>query len=451
MSSAERRPLCGWGRTAPSLATVLRPTDEPSTAAALVGGGAGRVPRGLGRSYGDAAQRAGGVVLDTGALDDIGPMDPVSGEVEVGAGVSLQALMEAGVPQGWFVPVTPGTRLVSVGGAIAADIHGKNHHRDGSFCRHVRRFTLVTPQGTHVVDTDGDPELFWASAGGMGLTGVITRATVRMTAIESSWMLVDSERFATLDDVMATMEGSDARYRYSVAWVDCMARGRRFGRSVLTRGDHAPRRDLRGRAARRPLAAPGQARVSVPVEAPTGLLNLASVTAFNELWFRRSPRRREGELQSLSSFFHPLDGVGAWNLFYGRRGFVQYQFVVPPAAGEVVRQVVERLSGARLPSFLAVLKRFGPGDPGPLSFPMAGWTLALDLPVGPRALAGVLDELDELVVGEGGRVYLAKDARLRPELVPAMYPELDRFRAVRDRVDPERVLCSDLSLRLGIS
>jgi decaprenylphospho-beta-D-ribofuranose 2-oxidase len=430
---------------------VVRPRDEQETAAALRADGAGgRVARGLGRSYGDAAQRAGGVVLDLGTLDGIGPIDPASGEVEVGCGVSLQALLESTVPEGWFVPVTPGTRQVSVGGAIAADIHGKNHHCDGSFCQHVRRFTLVAPSGTYEVDPVGDPELFWATAGGMGLTGVVTRATLRMTPVETSWMLVDTERFGGLDDVMATMEGSDADYRYSVAWVDCMARGRRSGRAILTRGDHAARSDLAGRTARQPLAPPASARLSVPVQAPSGLLNVASVSAFNEVWFRRAPRRRTGELQAQSTFFHPLDGVASWNLLYGRRGFVQYQFVVPPSASDVVGAAIDRLSAARLPSFLAVLKRFGPADPGPLSFPTEGWTLALDLPVGPRELPRVLDELDELVVSGGGRVYLAKDARLRPELLTAMYPEIGRLRAARDRVDPGRIMGSDLSLRLGI-
>jgi decaprenylphospho-beta-D-ribofuranose 2-oxidase len=447
-----RRVLTGWGRTAPSGADVRVPADAAEVTSLLAGEGAqgGVIARGLGRSYGDAAQCAGGTVLDTGALDEIGPIDPASGIVEVGAGVSLHALMRAGLPRGWFVPVSPGTRQVTVGGAVAADVHGKNHHRDGSFCRHVTRATLVTPSGVFEIGPGREEDLFRATAGGMGLTGVVARATVRMTPVETSWMVVDTERFADLDTVMAAMEASDAEYRYSVAWVDCMAGGRRLGRSILTRGHHAVRADLGRRQARRAQDPPGEPRLRVPFPAPAALLNPLTVSAFNEMWFRRAPRRRWGELQPLATFFHPLDGIADWNLLYGRPGFVQYQFVVAPERAEVVRRAVALLSGSRVPSFFAVLKRFGPGDGGYLSFPMEGWTLALDFPLGSAALPTVLDQVDEMVAAAGGRVYLAKDARLRPELLGAMYPDLGRLADARRRVDPEGLLRSDLSRRLGM-
>jgi decaprenylphospho-beta-D-ribofuranose 2-oxidase len=435
---------------------LARPTSAADVEALLAGatpgspaGPAGVIARGLGRSYGDAAQCAGGVVVDTAGLDGIGSIDHRSGTVRVGGGVSLDALLRRILPEGWFVPVSPGTRYVTVGGAIAADIHGKNHHRDGSFARHVERFTLVTPAGTCDVSPGGDPDLFWATAGGMGLTGVVTEATVTLVPVETSWMLVDTERFAGLEDVMARMESTDAGCRYSVAWVDCMG-SRRLGRAVLTRGEHAPASALAPAQRRVARAAPRPPRLRVPAAAPSGLLSPAAVRAFNEIWFRRSPRREVAALRPLASFFHPLDGVAGWNLLYGRDGFVQYQFAVGPHQGDTVRRAVGMIGASGVPSFLAVLKRFGPGDPGPLSFPVEGWTLALDFPVGPEGVPALLDRLDGMVAEAGGRVYLAKDARLRPELVPVMYPRIGALAAVRARVDPGRVMRSDLSRRLGI-
>ena len=444
------RLLTGWGRTAPTAARVVTP-DEIEGIDALLdrAGRRGLVARGLGRSYGDAAQNAGGTVVDATTLASIRDFDLARGVIRVDAGVSLDALMRLLVPFGFFV-VSPGTRFVTVGGAIAADIHGKGHHVDGSFANHVESFTLHAPKGTFVVGPEHDPDLFWGTAGGMGLTGVISEATLRLLPIQTSMLLVDNERVSDLDDLMHRMVEGDDRYHYSAAWVDCLASGASLGRGVLTRGDHAPVDALPDRARLDPLHFAPRALLAAPPWAPNGLLNRFSIRAFNELWYRKARLHQTGHLETIGTFFHPLDGVRGWNRLYGSRGFLQYQYVVPDEATETVRATFERLARGQCASFLAVLKRFGPGNPGPLSFPTSGWTLALDLPASVRGLAPVLDDLDRLVVEAGGRVYLAKDSRLPPELLPRMYPDLDRFRELRARVDPSGVLQSDLARRLEI-
>jgi decaprenylphospho-beta-D-ribofuranose 2-oxidase len=410
----------------------------------------GVIARGLGRSYGDAAQSAGGIVVDTSNLDSFGVIDPITGSVEVGGGTSLDALINASMSSGWFIPVSPGTRQVTVGGAIAADVHGKNHHRDGSFCSYVTSLTLVTPVGIFTINPKSDPELFWATAGGMGLTGVIASATLQLRRVETAWVEVDTERFDDLDDTMSAMEAMDHEYRFSVAWVNCEFHRGRLGRSILTRGDHAPLEALSPRLRKGALTASRASKLRVPFSPPVRLVNHSTLRAFNELWFRKSPRRRLGELIPLTEYLHPLDGIADWNLIYGPRGFVQYQFVVAPNHAEVVRRAISMVASSGIASSMAVLKRFGPGDPGPLSFPMEGWTLALDFPADTAGLPALLDRLDEMVAAHGGRVYLAKDARLQPESLTAMYPRIEEFAEVLRRVDPDGILRSDLSRRLGI-
>lgn len=445
------RLLTGWGGTAPSRARVVTPLDDHDVGRLLDAAPTrGVIARGLGRSYGDVAMNAGGMVLDATALTGIRSVDFDRGLVTVGAGTSLDELMRWLLPRGWFVPVTPGTRFVTVGGAIASDIHGKGHHVDGTFGSHVHSLTLRTGSGEVLTVTPGEmPEIFWATTGGMGLTGVILDATFDLIPVETSLISVDEERCADLDRLMASMSERDDRFRYSVAWIDCTARGRSMGRGILGRGDHATLDEVPKTLRDRPRRfLPGQLAIA-PRAMPSGLVNLTTTRAFNEIWFRKARKRHVG-VQSISTFFHPLDLVDGWNRMYGKRGCIQYQYVVPFGAEDTVRYSLELLSGTGMPSFLAVLKRLGDANPGLLSFPAPGWTLAVDIPVGPPELPRLLDRLDDAVLEAGGRVYLAKDARTRPEHLGIMYPRLAQWREIRAKLDPDRVITSDMARRLGL-
>jgi decaprenylphospho-beta-D-ribofuranose 2-oxidase len=285
----------------------------------------------------------------------------------------------------------------------------------------------------------------------MGLTGVVTEAKVQMLPIQTSLIRQDTERADSLDEVMALMESGDAGYRYSVAWVDCVARGRQLGRSVLTRGDHAELDELPATKRGNALDFAPRTPLTAPSWLPPGLVRPLTERAFNEVWFRRAPRREEGRLIGLAAFFHPLDAVAGWNHLYGPRGFLQYQLVVPFGAEAVMRAAIEGLQRIGAPASLAVLKRFGEGDPGHLSFPIPGWTLTLDVAVGDSRLASTLDRLDEMVADAGGRIYLAKDSRMRPELVSHMYPRLAEWQQVQARLDPDGAFQSDLSRRLRLT
>jgi decaprenylphospho-beta-D-ribofuranose 2-oxidase len=442
------RLLTGWGRTSPS-AAVVRAVSSVDEVREVVthAGPRGVLARGLGRSYGDAAQSGGATVLDLSAMAALS-LDPEAAVVTVGAGMSLDDLLRILVPAGYFVPVTPGTRMVTVGGAIAADVHGKNHHVEGTFGSHVSSMTLVDGLGdVRELSPQDTPAEFWATVGGMGLTGVMTEATFDLIPISSSLISVDTDRTTDLDDLMDRMIARDDEYRYSVAWIDSVHPS---GRGVLTRGDHAPADWLPPKQRTDPLAYAAKALATVPPVFPSGLVNPLTMRAFNEAWYRKAPKSKQGELQSIAAFFHPLDVAHEWNRGYGPRGFLQYQFAVPDAAGHLVGTTLSHLRGIGALSPVTVLKRFGAANPAPLSFPQPGWTLAIDVPAGVDGLAEVLDSLDELVLAEGGRLYLAKDSRMSPAMMAASYPRLGEWRRVRDALDPTGVFTSDLARRLSL-
>lgn len=446
--------LTGWGRTAPTTALRFHPRSHEEAVAAVRGcGPRGSIARGLGRAHGDAAQNAGGSVLDMTGLDRIRTIDAGAGLVVCDAGVSLHRLLEVLLPLGWFLPVTPGSRYITVGGAIGSDVHGHNHRTAGSFSRHVTEFALLTADGGIRTVRPGTP-LFDATAGGLGLTGVILSATLRFLPVATSLMSVDTERALDLDDLMTRLATGSRRHHYASAWVDLTARGRSTGRGVLTLGEHAPLHVLPAHARRTPLAfrpAPlPPARFPVPDLMPGGLLGRMSAAALNEVRYRRAPRSRTGELQRIATFFHPLDAVPHAHRFSGRGGFVHYEFAVADRRAETLRRIVGQLSQRRCPSPLAALKRFGPSDPGWLSFPEPGWSLALDLPAALPGLARFLDRLDEEVAAAGGRVCLTADSRLRPDALAAMYPRLGEFRQLRAELDPNGAFRSDLSRRLSL-
>jgi decaprenylphospho-beta-D-ribofuranose 2-oxidase len=431
-----REELCGWGGGPKVASTLVAPDGVETLRTALARRQTPAIARGLGRAYGDAAQLAGGLVFDMTHFKGFTLQG--DGVVSANAGVSIAELLQTLVPQGWMVPVVPGTQHVTVAGAVASDIHGKNHGVDGSFGAHVRGLSLLLGSGEEVELEPGD-ELFDATVGGMGLTGVITRVSIAMRPVSSAQLAVDTDRVAGLDDALALLSGPGGPYR--VAWLDLL--GPRPGRGVVTRAQFQDAAgDLKG--------ATVAARAAVPERWPTGLLRPGTLRAFNELRFRSSPRSERGKPQPLGAHMFPLDALEQWPRLYGRRGFVQYQLVVPFGAERVLEQVIEGLKRSRVPCYLAVLKDFGPAGGPPLSFPIAGWTLALDLPRGASGLWPLLDQLDELVAQAGGRVYLSKDARLRPETVAAMYPRLQEWREIRDRADPDGVWASDLALRTGL-
>ncbi len=449
MGFASQR-ISGWGRFPVERCNVFRPERQADVARILISGGQrDYISHGLGRSYGDAPLNYDSGVIWHCLLNRFLSFDEQAGVIECEAGVSLAEIIEHFLPRGFFLPVTPGTKFVTIGGAVAANVHGKNHHKDGAFASFLLDLRLLTPSGeTIVCSRSQNSEIFWATVGGMGLTGIILSARFRLCKVESAFVFVDYEQARNLEEALSLMDESDEDYQYSVAWIDCLAQGDRLGRSILMRGNHAGREGFPAKI-QTPLALPPRRRWNLLIDFPSFALNNLSVRVFNSLYYG-THGNAEKQLVDFESFFYPLDAIRNWNRLYGKRGFVQFQLALPQSSGrEGLLTIVERLARSRRASFLAVLKRFGRPDGGLLSFPIRGYTLALDLPVN-EGLVPFLHELERVVIDYGGRIYLAKDAVTTAEGFAAMYPQLGAFRAVKQRLDPGGRLSSSLARRLGI-
>ncbi|WP_295384906.1 FAD-binding oxidoreductase [uncultured Thiodictyon sp.] len=414
-----------WGRypqATPALVTRLTdrraplpPSDHP------------RLVYGNGRSYGDVCLNDGGEVLLARGLDRFIAFGAATGVLRAEAGVLLSEVLDLAVPRGWFLAVTPGTRFVTLGGAVANDVHGKNHHRAGTFGCHVRALELVRSDGSRrECSPTQSPDWFAATIGGLGLTGLIAWVEIQLSRIPGPWLHAESRRFSALAEFFPLSEAADRRDEFTVAWVDCAARGANLGRGILLKGSFAPVAAGRGT----PPKAHG--RLSVPVTPPFSLINRLTLDAFNALYYRKP---EDAGLTHYAPFFYPLDGIGHWNRIYGPKGFLQYQCVLPPAVAEpALRELLARIARSGEGSFLAVLKRFGGRvSPGLLSFPRPGVTIALDFPFKGQATLRLLDTLDAVVAAAGGALYPAKDARMGPAMFRRSFPALERFMTFVDR------------------
>ncbi|BBZ36699.1 FAD-binding protein [Mycolicibacterium confluentis] len=455
MSTLTTQRLTGWGRTAPSVAQVLSTPDPAEIASAVTraaeASDRGVIARGLGRSYGDNAQNGGGLVVDMTALHTIHSISSDDAMVDVDAGVNLDQLMKAALPFGLWVPVLPGTRQVTVGGAIACDIHGKNHHSAGSFGNHVRSMDLLTASGEilHLTPDGEHSDVFWATVGGNGLTGIILRATIEMTRTESAYFIADGDVTASLEETIAFhSDGSESNYTYSSAWFDAISAPPKLGRAAISRGSLATLDQLPAKLARNPLKFDAPQLLTLPDMFPNGLANKYTFGPIGELWYRKSGTYRN-KVQNLTQFYHPLDMFGEWNRAYGPAGFLQYQFVVPTEAVEEFKRIIGDIQASGHYSFLNVFKLFGPGNKAPLSFPIPGWNVCVDFPI-KAGLGEFVHELDRRVLEFGGRLYTAKDSRTTAETFHAMYPRIDEWIKVRRSVDPDGVFMSDMARRLEL-
>ncbi len=428
--------LTGWGRALRASTKAARPERASELIEALDAAGPSLCLYGAGRSYGDAALNSGGATVIASRLDRVLSFDEETGEIEVEPGATIGGLLRDFGPRGWAPPVAPGTGFVTVAGAIANDIHGKNHRAEGSFGQRVTEITLRTGGGETLTLQPGD-EAFRATVGGLGLTGAILSARLRMRPIAGGNALALTRRMPCLEAFIEAFMESDCYY--SVGWVDATATGASLGRGILEEGESTdePSRE-RVRRAR-----------AVPFDAPSFLFSAPVARAFNAAYYARIPKEGRTRIRPLSAFLFQLDVLDDWNRLYGKRGMHQFQCVVPLDATEALRAMLAEASSSDVDSPLAVFKRFGSGSAGMLSFPMEGWTLSLDFPA-TRASADLIGRLGAMALDAGGRVYMAKDALLPASAVPRMHPELDAFRAVCDRLDPEGRMTSDMARRLRI-
>lgn len=402
------------------------------------------IPRGNGRCYGDAS--LADATITTTKFDKVLSFDTVNGIFQCQSGLTLDKVLEVIVPKGWFLPVTPGTKFITIGGAIGSDVHGKNHHVDGCFSNHVTEMELLLADGSFTVCSPTvQPDLFEATCGGMGLTGMITKVTFRLKKIETSYIRQKQIKAKNLEEIISLFE-EYKHYTYSVAWIDCLKKGDQFGRSILILGEHATKEDLPEKFKNDPLQLPKGKQINFPFNLPSWVLNSFTVKMFNFLYYGKNFKREINNVVGYEPFFYPLDAILNWNRGYGKKGFIQYQFVLPMEAKAGLVEIIRRLSDKGIGSFLAVLKVFGQQE-SLISFPKEGYTLALDIPVRP-GLFEFLDELDKIVLQYGGRLYMSKDARMKPEVLKAGYPRLEEFTSIVRKFNPDGKIKSHQSDRL---
>lgn len=440
-------PLSGWGANLRVPCRLAEPAFLSEVNAVL--DPTGSIPRGLGRSYGDAAINGGGQVLRTTRLDRLLAFDPTTGTLTCEAGASLDQIIQLFAPRGWFPMITPGTKFVTIAGCIANDIHGKAHHAQGCFSNSVDAMTILLASGEVVTTSRTQlPDLFWANFGGMGLLGVILTATLRLRPIETTWFHQRSIQVNDLESMLAALDEHDHTFPYSVATLDITATGPRLGRGVLNLGEHVKLADLPQKLAANPLLVSGPPKITVPFELPDITLNPLTIRLVNAVIQRI--QSSAAPIGHYEGFFYPLDKIAEWNRGYGRRGFTQYQFVIPYLEGQRrLRDILSTiLSSGQLP-FLNILKRLGKESGGLLSFPREGYTFAIDFPIR-EGTAELLRKLDHMVLDAGGRIYLGKDSFLDAETFRPMYPELDRWLSIKAKYDPQHVFTSNLARRVGL-
>ena len=402
------------------------------------------IPHGNGRCYGDASLSS--EVVSTLRYDKVLAFDELNGIITCQSGLLLSDLLQIIVPRGWFLPVTPGTKFITVGGAVASDVHGKNHHVDGAFSRHIVSMSVLTGTGqTFVCTPSSHPDLFWATCGGMGLTGIILDVKFRLKRINTSYIKQKQIKARNLDEIMTLFEENSAS-TYSVAWIDCLKKGKNFGRSILILGEHATVDEVK---TKHTLVPKEKALLTVPFYFPSFVLNGFSVKVFNALFYAKNYKKVMDSVVHYDGFYYPLDSILSWNKIYGKKGFVQYQFVLPLESSRTgLTDILRRINNHGTGSFLAVLKLFGEQD-DLISFPMKGYTLALDFPIQP-GLFEFLDELDKIVADYGGRIYLSKDARMNKDIFWRTYPHAGEFKEILARYDPDNRFVSRLSERLTL-
>jgi decaprenylphospho-beta-D-ribofuranose 2-oxidase len=424
----------GWGRVHTANGPLARPERATALAALVEKTPAPAV--GMRRSYGDACLNDGGRMIDMTRMDRVLDFDAETGALHIEAGAQIGQMLKIFAPKGWLPPVMPGTGFATVGGAIAMDVHGKNHHGAGSFGMHVTEITLMTPKGPKVLTPAKNTALFKATIGGLGQTGPIVSARLQMLRAKGDVMIVTERRVEAWDEFLALLDASEATY--TVGWIDATARGDQLGRGILEEAETGAG-----------LIPPAKRGKRIPMDAPAMALSPSVVRTFNAAYWHRVPDKGRTVVKPIDNFFFPLDKIHDWNRLYGKSGFHQFQCVVPIEAANALRTMLERIAGSGLASPLAVLKRMGPGRAGHMSFPMEGYTLAVDFP-NRNAAERLIGELETATVEAGGRIYLAKDALAGPETVRGMYPEFSKWLKAVKSVDPDGHYITDLVRRLEL-